>query len=85
MEQWQNMHELFHRHSIWRHFRWHWASKRSCRPEKLFVVSSLNLAPAVGFEPTTNRLIPTESGLYHFATHLIPAGVFGSGAPISTP
>ena len=23
------------------------------------------LAPAVGFEPTTNRLIPTVSGLYH--------------------
>ena len=23
------------------------------------------LAPAVGFEPTTNRLIPTASGLYH--------------------
>ena len=26
---------------------------------------TFEMAPAVGFEPTTNRLIPTLSGLYH--------------------
>ena len=30
-----------------------------------FPVKKPKLAPAVGFEPTTNRLIPTLSGLYH--------------------
>jgi hypothetical protein len=40
--------------------------------KKLFVVlstwnrrSKYKMAPEVGFEPTTNRLIPTASGLYH--------------------
>src|SRR4051794_951407 len=26
----------------------------------------IGIAPEVGFEPTTNRLIPTMSGLYHW-------------------
>ena len=35
------------------------------------VVSDLKKnAPEVGFEPTTNRLIPTASGLYHLASDL---------------
>ena len=38
----ESTHELFHRHSIWRHFRWHWASERSYRPEKLLVGKNLN-------------------------------------------
>src|SRR6266496_1121249 len=42
------------------------------------------LAPAVGFEPTTNRLIPTLSGLYHWATISIQATEFESSARIST-
>ena len=43
------------------------------------------MAPAVGFEPTTNRLIPTESGLYHFVIPSIRAVAFELSAPISMP
>ena len=37
---------------------------RLCMAE-IAIHISLGLAPEVGFEPTTNRLIPTASGLYH--------------------
>jgi hypothetical protein len=30
------------RHSIWRHFRWHWTSERCCRREKFGVVKNLS-------------------------------------------
>src|SRR6266404_1574043 len=43
------------------------------------------MAPAVGFEPTTNRLIPTKSELYHFVTPSIRAVAFELSAPISMP
>jgi hypothetical protein len=38
VEEWQSM----RRHSIWRHFRWHWTSERCCRREKFVVVKNLS-------------------------------------------
>ncbi len=47
------------------------------------LVHLCKLAPALGFEPTTNRLIPTVSGLYHCATISPLANGLGSGAQTS--
>jgi hypothetical protein len=40
---------------------WHFSFFRPCQLEKLLTSSSLKLAPAVGFEPTTNRLTADRS------------------------
>src|SRR5947199_4053302 len=40
---------------------WHFSFFRSCQLEKLLYASSLKMAPAVGFEPTTNRLTADRS------------------------
>jgi hypothetical protein len=49
-----------HHHSIWR-ISPALGFVRGCRTEKFVVVKNLKLAPAVGFEPTTNRLTADRS------------------------